>query len=214
MKITLIDHYDSFTFNVVDWLQRDATVSSIEHLWFDNSSDLSSWKHEDSDLLVLSPGPKTPTEAASTTEIVRRNFGKLPILGICLGHQIIAHAFGSKIVKSGHPRHGMTKKLEIIDASGLFHGCPALEVAVYNSLVVNTLSKSMLEAGFVVTAFDEHGEIAAFECQDLKQPPTAGMQFHPESFMSEQGPRLLQNFLEMSVHWKERKTYRNHFLGL
>lgn len=187
--ILLIDNYDSFVYNLVQYLgemgeellvfRNDAiSVEEIESLG-------------PSELLV-SPGPCTPNEAGISVEAIRRLSGKMPILGVCLGHQAIGQAFGARVVRAKAPMHGKTS-LVYHDGSGLFTGLPNPFVATrYHSLVVELDS---ITDPLTATAFSDDGEVMAIEHRFL---PVFGVQFHPESIMTEVGKSLLKNFLDFS----------------
>lgn len=187
--IVLIDNYDSFTYNLVQYFgqlgaevvvfRNDATtIRQIEALCPSH--------------LVISPGPCTPNEAGISLEAIRYFAGKLPILGVCLGHQAIAQAFGGRIVRAPYPMHGKTSVIQH-DHSGVFRDLPnPLRVTRYHSLEVEAGS---LPAEFIVSAWldGESGrEIMAIRHHSL---PLEGVQFHPESILSECGLQLLANFL-------------------
>ena len=183
--ILLIDNYDSFTFNLQRLLRQ---LEQKVIVCRNDSPELGDLARE-ADAIILSPGPKAPRDAGKCIEIVRQHSGRVPILGVCLGHQVIYEAFGGEIVRAQKPMHGRMHRIET-DSSRLFEGIPSgSSFARYHSLVGN------LEAvpdWLRVTAWSEDGEIMAVE---HREHLTFGVQFHPESILSLHGPRLLQNFL-------------------
>lgn len=192
--LLLIDNYDSFTHNLARYLvELGQTVEVIrnDEISVDDVADLSP------DYLVLSPGPCTPDQAGISLDVVERFTAKIPILGVCLGHQTIAQAHGAKIVTANTIKHGMTSSVEH-KYSQLFKQVPKTFSATrYHSLVVEPQS---LSSEFLMTAwvddFDPNQqaikEIMAIEHRWL---PLYGVQFHPESLMTEYGHRILENFL-------------------
>ena len=187
--ILLLDNYDSFVYNLDRYLQRlghstlvvrsDAiTVEAIGRLGLD--------------AVVISPGPKSPDEAGCSMEVVRRLSDRVPILGVCLGHQAIGQAFGAKIVRATAPMHG--KSSEIVHVgSRLFSGIPVrFVVGRYHSLVIEP---STLPACLKATAWSEDGSIMAIEHERF---PVFGVQFHPESILTTVGYKILSNFLTIA----------------
>lgn len=190
--LLMIDNYDSFTFNLVQYFQQlgqeilvkrndEITLEEIEAL---NPS-----------YLVISPGPCTPNEAGISLEAIEYFSGKLPILGVCLGHQAIAQVFGANVIRAQRVMHGKTSLINHTD-SRLFSSLnEPLTVTRYHSLIVESLPED-----FILDAwFDDavHGrEIMAMSHKTL---PILGVQFHPESVLTEQGLELLQNFLDLGI---------------
>jgi anthranilate synthase component 2/para-aminobenzoate synthetase component 2 len=184
--VLVIDNYDSFTYNLVQAL--GALGAEVEVV----RNDAVTPEEVESRAprrLVISPGPCTPRESGISNRVIRRLAGKLPILGVCLGHQCIAHAFGGRIVRAARPMHGKTSAIRH-DGRGVFAGLPDPFPAMrYHSLVVD---EAALPEGFVVSARSDAGEIMGLRHRDW---PLEGVQFHPESFRTEAGPALLRNFL-------------------
>ncbi len=184
--ILLIDNYDSFTFNlqrILRQLEQDVVVCR-------NDSPEVLELAEQAAALILSPGPKTPRAAGKCLEIVQEHSGRIPMLGVCLGHQVIYEAFGGEIVRAQRPMHGRMHRIET-DSSRLFEGIPSGSAfARYHSLVGN---RDEIPAWLRVTAWSADGEIMALE---HREHLTFGVQFHPESILSLHGPKLLQNFLQ------------------
>ncbi|MFL5535346.1 MAG: anthranilate synthase component II [Gemmatimonadales bacterium] len=184
--ILLIDNYDSFVYNLARYVRElgevplvrrhDAvTVDEIEALGPSH--------------IIISPGPCTPAEAGISTQVVRQLGERIPVLGVCLGHQCIGAAYGAEIVRAGRPMHGKPSRIHH-QAQGLFAGLPSPFTATrYHSLVIAPAS---VPPDLRVTATSEDGEIMAVQ---HASNPVYGVQFHPESVLSEQGYRLLDHFL-------------------
>ncbi|GAB3320415.1 aminodeoxychorismate/anthranilate synthase component II [Haliea atlantica] len=191
-KILMIDNYDSFTWNVVQYLGElgaDVTVVRNDEIAVDDIERLSPER------IVISPGPCTPNEAGISMETIRRYAGKLPILGICLGHQSIGQVFGGKVVRAGQVMHGKTSLIHH-RGQGVFSGLSQpFEATRYHSLVVE---KSSLPACLEVTAWTETDGGELDEIMGLRHRELAveGVQFHPESILTAHGHDLLRNFLE------------------
>jgi anthranilate synthase/aminodeoxychorismate synthase-like glutamine amidotransferase len=186
--ILVIDNYDSFTFNLVQALGELGAEIEVRR---NDAIDVPGVRTLGPEAVVLSPGPCTPTEAGISVALVAALSGKLPILGVCLGHQSIAHAFGGRVRRGRTVMHGKTSVLQH-GGRGLFEGMPeTLVVGRYHSLVVDAESlPPELEATAYAT---DDGEVMALR---HKHHPTVGVQFHPESVLTPDGPRLLRNFLE------------------
>ena len=188
--LLLIDNYDSFTWNLYQYfseLGADMLVRRNDDITLPEIAALAP-QH-----LVISPGPCTPNEAGISLDAIRQFAGKLPILGVCLGHQAIAQAFGARVVRARQVMHGKVSAIEHNDG-GVFAGLNhPLNVTRYHSLIVEN---GTLPEEFDVTAWTlcdgKPGEIMGFRHQTL---PLEGVQFHPESILSEQGHQLLENFL-------------------
>jgi anthranilate synthase component 2 len=184
--LLMIDNYDSFTYNLVQYLGElgeDVSVFRNDEITLEQIEALHPSR------VVISPGPCTPSEAGISVPLIQRFAGKLPILGVCLGHQSIGQAFGGKIVHAGQLMHGKTSEIRHND-SGVFHGLPdPLTGTRYHSLVIE---KKSLPACLEVTAWTDNGEIMGVRHRDL---PVEGVQFHPESILTEKGHELLANFL-------------------
>jgi anthranilate synthase component II len=187
--LLMIDNYDSFTYNIVQYLGElgeDVRVHRNDKITITQIEALAP------DRIVISPGPCSPEEAGISVEVIRHFAGKIPILGVCLGHQSIGYAFGGKVVKSATLMHGKTSPIHH-DAEGLFAGLPNPFAATrYHSLIVE---RDSLPAELEVTAWVEEGEIMGMRHRTL---PIWGVQFHPESILTEGGMDLLKNFLRMS----------------
>ncbi|MGY3941605.1 aminodeoxychorismate synthase component II [Aeromonas tecta] len=192
--LLLIDNYDSFTWNLVQYfgaLGQEVVVKRNDELSLDAIAQLAPR------YLVISPGPCTPNEAGISLAAIRHFAGQLPILGVCLGHQSLAQAFGGRVVRARQVMHGKTSLIRH-RGEGVFKGLNnPLRVTRYHSLVVE---RSSLPDCFEVTAWSEQADGSVDEIMGLRHKTLAleGVQFHPESILSEQGHQLLANFLAHS----------------
>jgi len=184
--LLMIDNYDSFTYNLVQYLGElgeEITVVRNDEITLDTVQQLNPAG------IVISPGPCTPSEAGVSLDLINRFSGKIPILGVCLGHQSIGQAFGGKIVRAEKVMHGKTSPV-FHDGKGVFQGIANPFMATrYHSLVIE---RSSLPDCLTVSAWTEEGEIMGVRHRTL---PVEGVQFHPESVLSEHGHQLLENFL-------------------
>ncbi len=178
IHLVVIDNYDSFTYNLVQLLGimcEKMTQGARISVFRNDQIDISGLEAASPTHLVISPGPCTPKEAGISVEAIRFFAGKVPILGVCLGHQSIGYAFGAKIVRAKRLMHGKTSEI-IHDGHGVFQGLPkTFEAMRYHSLVVE---RDSLPAELLITAEDEEGEIMGLRHRDF---PIEGVQFHPES---------------------------------
>lgn len=182
--ILLIDNYDSFTFNLYQALGELGADVNVRY-----NDQVRSQDTESADAVVISPGPGTPDQAGQSLEVIKAQAGRVPILGVCLGHQSIAQAFGGRVVRAPRLMHGKTSRI-YHDGRGLYAGLPnPFEVGRYHSLIVEEAS---LPTEYEIAAYTNEGEIMGIRHKGL---PIEGVQFHPESILTPQGPRLLQNFL-------------------
>jgi len=189
--ILVIDNYDSFTYNLVQYLGelgQEPVVRRNDAITVGEVGELSP------DAIVLSPGPCTPAQAGVTVPVIQRWGDRIPILGVCLGHQAIGEAYGGRVVRAGRVMHGKTSRV-VHDGTGIFAGLPSpLTVMRYHSLVVERHS---LPAGLdvVATAADDPSEVHALRHRAHR---VWGVQFHPESILTEGGKTILRNFLELA----------------
>ncbi|ADB17375.1 glutamine amidotransferase of anthranilate synthase [Pirellula staleyi DSM 6068] len=192
--ILIVDNYDSFTYNLVQRLgEIDKSLEIEVHRNDQITTDEIAAKKPTH--LILSPGPCTPTEAGISIECVEKFSGKLPLLGVCLGHQSIGQATGGVIVRAKHLMHGKTDQIHH-DGQGIFAGLPNPLIATrYHSLVIrpDTLSSEFDVSAYALAPDGSH-EIMAIR---HKTKPTVGVQFHPESFLTEHGHDMLRSFLAM-----------------
>jgi anthranilate synthase component 2 len=186
IKLLMVDNYDSFTFNIVQYfgeLGADVEVFRNDEITLEGIAE------RKPDRLVISPGPCSPAEAGISVSAIQHFAGKLPILGVCLGHQSIGAAFGGNIVRAQTLMHGKTSVITTTQ-EGLFAGLPSqFTVNRYHSLAIE---RTNFPNNLKVTAWTEDGEIMGVRHTDLD---IEGVQFHPESILTEHGHALLQNFL-------------------
>jgi para-aminobenzoate synthetase component 2 len=184
--ILVIDNYDSFTYNLVQYLGEmgeELQVHRNDQITVDEVEAMRP------DRIIISPGPCTPNEAGISVETVRRLSGKVPILGVCLGHQSIGQAFGGEIVRAGRLMHGKTSPVSH-DGRTIFHGLPSpFQATRYHSLLVQ---RETLPDCLEISAETAEGEIMGLRHRDM---PVEGVQFHPESILTEHGKELLRNFV-------------------
>ncbi len=184
--ILVIDNYDSFTYNLVQYLGELGAVVEVHR---NDAIDVAGIAARTPEGILISPGPGNPDEAGVTLAVVRELGPELPLLGVCLGHQAIGQAFGGRVVRAGRLMHGRTSPIEHA-GKGVFHGLPSPFTATrYHSLIVERAS---LPAELEVTAWTAEGEIMGLR---HVRHPIEGVQFHPESFLTEHGHALLQSFL-------------------
>lgn len=187
--IVVIDNYDSFTYNLVQYLgewESDIRVFRNDRI---TVREIAAMKP---DLVVVSPGPCTPKEAGISVEAIREFAGKIPVLGVCLGHQSMGAAFGGRIVRAKKLMHGKTSRI-YHDGKGVFKGLPnPFDAIRYHSLLVE---KRSLPAELQVSAWTKDGEIMGLR---HRRHLLEGVQFHPESILTLEGKKLLRNFVEMA----------------
>ena len=187
MNLLVIDNYDSFTFNLVQYLGELGATSEVVR---NDKIEVEAIASVGAEAMILSPGPCTPREAGICVDAVKRYAGEIPILGVCLGHQSIAAAFGGEIVSARTLMHGKTSEIEH-DGRGVFRGLPnPFEATRYHSLAVE---RESLPDVLEVVATTSDGEIMGLRHRELF---VVGVQFHPESILTGQGKPLLRNFLE------------------
>jgi anthranilate synthase component 2 len=193
--LLMIDNYDSFTFNLVQYfgeLGEEVRVFRNDEITLDGIEGLQP------DRLVLSPGPCSPAEAGICVEAIRHFTGKLPILGVCLGHQAIGAALGGRVIRAQRQMHGKTSVITT-DQRGVYAGLPRqFSVIRYHSLAIE---RDTLPAELEITSASEDGEIMGVRHRALASThaPLEGVQFHPESILSEHGHAMLKNFLAMGA---------------
>ena len=190
--LLMIDNYDSFTYNLVQYLQSlgaEVRVERNDALTVDEIEKLAPQR------IVISPGPRTPDDAGVSMEVIERLGPAIPILGVCLGHQSIGQVYGGDVIRAGLIMHGKTSKIRH-EGKGVFAGLPdAYEATRYHSLVVD---KATLPAALEITAWTENEDGSMEEIMGLRHRefPVEGVQFHPESILTQHGHALLKNFLE------------------
>lgn len=186
--LLVIDNYDSFTYNLV---QAIGALGAKMRVVRNDEISLDEAEVFAPSHLLISPGPCTPREAGISVEAVRRFAGRIPIFGVCLGHQSIGVAFGGKVVQAGRLMHGKTSMIRH-DGQSIYRGLPnPFEAMRYHSLLVD---EATLPSCLEVTAWSETEELMGFRHREM---PIEGVQFHPESIMTSEGVKLLKNFLEM-----------------
>ena len=190
--ILMIDNYDSFTWNLVQYLQALGAETKVVR-----NDELSAAQIDRlaPERIVISPGPCTPNEAGVSVEVIESLGRRVPILGVCLGHQSIGQAYGGRVVRAGRIMHGKTSQIRH-EGRGVFANLPdGYEATRYHSLVVE---RDSLPAALEVTAWTENDDGSFEEIMGLRHRefPVEGVQFHPESILTEHGHALLKNFLE------------------
>ena len=189
--LLMIDNYDSFTYNVVQYL---AELGADVQVYRNDEITIEQIEALNPERLVISPGPCTPNEAGISMDAIRHFAGKLPILGICLGHQSIGQVYGGDVIRAGKVMHGKVSAVYHNDA-GVFRGLNnPLQATRYHSLVID---KTTLPDCLEVTAWTRNDDGSIEEIMGVRHKtlPIEGVQFHPESIMTEQGHELLRNFL-------------------
>ncbi|RPF43011.1 anthranilate synthase component 2 [Thermodesulfitimonas autotrophica] len=187
--VLMIDNYDSFTYNLVQYLSE---IGAEVQVYRNDAITLEAIARLNPSHIVLSPGPCTPNEAGICLDLIARFAGEIPILGVCLGHQAIAQAFGGRVVRAARLMHGKTSPIHH-DGRTIFRGIPSPFTATrYHSLIV---APEDLPPVLAVSAWTAEGEIMGLRHREL---PVEGVQFHPESILTEHGKELLQNFLRLA----------------
>jgi len=186
--VVMIDNYDSFTYNIVQCI---GTMGAEVVVFRNDKTSLDEIEASAPDRIIVSPGPCTPREAGISCDVILHFAGRVPLLGVCLGHQCIGHAFGGDVVRADRLMHGKTSMIHH-DGKGVFQGLDNPFVATrYHSLVVK---EDTMPDCLVPTAHTAEGELMGLRHKELA---IEGVQFHPESFLTSEGPKLLRNFLAM-----------------
>ena len=186
--VIIIDNYDSFTYNLV---QQIGAFGERMEVFRNNKINLDEIEEKKPDHIIISPGPCTPKEAGISNDIINRFSGKIPILGVCLGHQCIAYSYGADVVRARRLMHGKTSMIKH-DGKTIFKGLSnPFEATRYHSLIVK---EDTLPDCLEVTAKADEDEIMGIRHKEFT---LEGVQFHPESFLTEEGPKLLKNFLSL-----------------
>lgn len=185
--ILIIDNYDSFVYNIARYVEELGEAVEVKR---NDAVDVAAISAK---AIIISPGPCTPREAGCSLEVIRRHSGRLPILGVCLGHQAIGEAFGGAVTRAKRPLHGEASEI-IHQGQGVFEGLPnRLLAARYHSLIVTDEDRA---GELVVTARSDDGEVMGLQ---HRSHPTFGVQFHPESILTEHGHAMLANFLKAAA---------------
>ncbi len=186
-RVIVIDNYDSFTYNLVQYLESLGAICDVR---LNDKTTVDEVLADEPDGVLLSPGPGTPDDAGVTLDLIARGQGKVPIFGVCLGHQSIGQTFGGNVIRAPRLMHGKTSPIEH-DGKSIFAGLPSpFDATRYHSLIID-------EQGFPdcleVTARTATGEIMGVRHRSL---PIEGVQFHPESILTDGGMRIMQNWLD------------------
>jgi len=198
MKIILIDNYDSFTFNLYHYLSTYSHVDVVRNDKID-SAEIVKKKY---DKIVISPGPGNPNQAGNCLKIVKKLYKKIPILGVCLGHQIIGQVFGSKVIQANNLVHGKTSKI-ISKKKGILRNLPkTFDATRYHSLIVD---KKTLSKDLIITAETKNGIIMGIQHKNYN---IHGVQFHPESIKTKYGLKILKNFIISNKWINLSKNYK------
>ena len=194
--ILMIDNYDSFTFNIVQYLGQ---MGEEVKVYRNDTINIDGIKALKPSAIFLSPGPCTPAQAGITVDVVREFYKDVPMMGICLGHQSIGYAFGAKVVRAGRIMHGKVSPVKH-DGKTIFVGLPnPFPAGRYHSLIV---ARETLPSFLEISAETDEGEIMGLRHKDY---PVEGIQFHPESVLTPQGKRIIRNFLKHTGR-KERTS--------
>lgn len=194
-KVALVDNYDSFTWNLVHALGMLGAEVEVHR---NDQITVDAIEKSQPDAIVISPGPCTPNEAGISLEVVKKLGDKMPILGVCLGHQAIGAAYGGDVVRTA-PVHGKLSKIKH-EGKGVLHGINNhFEATRYHSLVVN---RGTMPKDLAIIAETDDGLVMALS---HKTHPVHGVQFHPESIASEHGQIILKNFLDLAAQWNAKK---------
>ena len=186
--ILMIDNYDSFTYNLVQYLQQLGAEVLVKRNDAISVEEIEALAPE---AIFLSPGPCSPKEAGVTVAVIRHFYQTIPMLGVCLGHQAIGYAFGAEVVRAGRVMHGKTSPI-LNDGRTIFEGLPSpLTAGRYHSLIVD---RESLPPCLKITAETAEGEVMGLRHETY---PVEGLQFHPESILTPQGKRIIRNFLNM-----------------
>jgi anthranilate synthase/aminodeoxychorismate synthase-like glutamine amidotransferase len=189
--LLVIDNYDSFTYNLVQYLGELGELPMVRRNDAITIDEVGALRPQ---AIVLSPGPRTPADAGVTVGVIKRWGPEIPMLGVCLGHQAIGEAYGGRVVRAARVMHGKTSHIEH-DGTGIFEGTPnPLEVMRYHSLIIERASMPP-ELEVTAIASDDPTEVHAVK---HKTHPVWGVQFHPESILTQDGKRILSNFLELA----------------
>jgi anthranilate synthase component 2 len=198
-KVTLIDNYDSFTWNLVHYLGALGADVSVHR---NDRISVDAILRDDPDAIVLSPGPCTPREAGICLDLIHAAGDRIPIFGVCLGHQAIGGAYGGDVVRAPEPMHGKVSEIRH-HGETIFRGIDGpFQATRYHSLVVE---RATIPDALAVTAESDDGLIMGLS---HRTHPVHGVQFHPESILSEHGHRILQNFLDLARTWNEGSRRR------
>ena len=191
--VLIIDNYDSFTYNLVHLVARHTDYYEV---YRNDRITTEEIEQKAPAGILISPGPGRPEEAGITEEVIRKFGPKIPILGVCLGHQAIGQVHGARVIQAPTLMHGKTSRIRH-DGSGIYQNVPQLfDATRYHSLVVEEQS---ISSDFIITAYSEDGVVMGIR---HRNQPLEGIQFHPESILTTEGPRLIQNWMSQTVRQK------------
>ena len=191
--VLIIDNYDSFTYNLVHLVARHTDYYEV---YRNDRITMEEIEQKAPAGILISPGPGRPEEAGITEEVIRKFGPKIPILGVCLGHQAIGQVHGARVIQAPTLMHGKTSRIRH-DGSGIYQNVPQLfDATRYHSLVVEEQS---ISSDFIITAYSEDGVVMGIR---HRNQPLEGIQFHPESILTTEGPRLIQNWMSQTVRQK------------
>jgi anthranilate synthase component 2 len=190
VHILLVDNFDSFTFNLLDYLKQVGVTAHVCR----NDVPLATLQEQEFDGVVLSPGPGTPTSAGNLLSVIEHYHQQLPMLGVCLGHQALGQFFGAHLERAAQPMHGKVSEIDCASDEPLFAGLPnRLAVTRYHSLVLNKLPEALVPLAFTA---DKNRELMALRHRTL---PLYGVQFHPEALLTTHGLALLSNWVKYCI---------------
>lgn len=197
--ILVIDNYDSFTYNLVQYLgELGARVA----VWRNDAFALEDVAGLNPTGIVVSPGPCTPSQAGKSVAVIERYAGEVPLLGVCLGHQAIGEVFGARVVRAARLVHGKTSPIEH-DGTGPFAGLPnPLTATRYHSLVVEGLTEELEAIAWATDVLEDGSQVRVLMGLRHRSLPLWGVQFHPESVLTEGGHQLLSNFMKLAIDWR------------
>ena len=202
LHVLVIDNYDSFTYNLVQYLGELGCKLTI---WRNDQFTLAEVRQLNPDAIVVSPGPCTPSEAGLSVDVVREFAPSVPMLGVCLGHQSMGEAFGAKVVRALRLVHGKTSTVQH-DGQGLFTGLgQTADVTRYHSLIVEDLPPELIGTAWATDAVDG-GERQILMALRHREYPMFGVQFHPESIATDDGMTMLQNFLNEARAFRKKQA--------
>ena len=198
-RLLVIDNYDSFTYNLVQYL---AELGADVSVWRNDAFQLDDMAALALDGIVISPGPCTPSQAGRSLEVIRRYSSEVPMLGVCLGHQAIGEAFGARVVRAARLVHGKTSQIEH-QGEGPFASLPnPLTATRYHSLVVEELPRELEPLAWATDTLEDGSEVRVLMGLRHRSRPVWGVQFHPESVLTQGGHQLLSNFMNVAVDWR------------